>query len=207
MVSFHPLKCIPIHPHTQPTKNEITQVWDRRTMRNGRQSNTPVGIFIGHTDGLTHLNSKGDGRYLLSNSKDQTIKIWDARKMADRSALRAAERASFPRFRWDYRWMDHPAHDRLVQHPMDGALSTLRGHRVLNTLIRAYWSPALTTGQRYVYSGSADGVVRIWDILSNTIVRALPGRSRREERTIRDCSWHPYLPVLTTGTTYISGWS
>jgi hypothetical protein len=33
---------------------------------------------------------------------------------------------------------------------------------VLQTLIRAYFSPLATTGQRYIYSGSADGSVYIW---------------------------------------------
>lgn len=37
-----------------------------------------------------------------------------------------------------------------------------RGHAVLQTLIRAYFSPLATTGQRYIYSGSADGSVYIW---------------------------------------------
>jgi WD repeat-containing protein 23 len=31
---------------------------------------------------------------------------------------------------------------------------TYRGHAVLQTLIRAYFSPARTTGQRYIYSGA-----------------------------------------------------
>lgn len=36
---------------------------------------------------------------------------------------------------------------------------------MLQTLIRAYFSPAATTGQRYIYSGSADGAVYIWGAL------------------------------------------
>ena len=53
------------------------QVWDRRTM----QTNKPVGVMVGHTEGLTHLDPKGDGRYFISNCKDQTIKLWDVRSM------------------------------------------------------------------------------------------------------------------------------
>lgn len=40
-----------------------------------------------------------------------------------------------------------------------------RGHEVAQTLIRAYFSPAATTGQRYIYSGSADGAVCVWGVL------------------------------------------
>ena len=38
-------------------------------------------MLIGHTEGLTHLDSKNDGRYLLSNCKDQTARLWDIRKV------------------------------------------------------------------------------------------------------------------------------
>lgn len=58
--------------------------------------------------------------------------------------------------------MEYPGRGRLVQHPHDGSVMTFRGHSVLSTLIRAYWSPAATTGQRYVYTGSADGGVWVY---------------------------------------------
>ena len=32
---------------------------------------------------MTHLDPKGDGRYLISNCKDQTIKLWDMRNMME----------------------------------------------------------------------------------------------------------------------------
>jgi WD40 repeat protein len=46
-------------------------------MGDGREA----GVFLGHTEGLTYVDSKGDGRYVLSNAKDQTAKLWDLRKM------------------------------------------------------------------------------------------------------------------------------
>lgn len=57
------------------------QVWDRRCLGRGRSHDRPAGVLPGHTEGLTHLDAKGDGRYLLSNSKDQTARIWDIRKV------------------------------------------------------------------------------------------------------------------------------
>jgi len=30
-----------------------------------------VGVLVGHTDGITFLDTRGDGRFILSNSKDQ----------------------------------------------------------------------------------------------------------------------------------------
>ena len=58
--------------------------------------------------------------------------------------------------------MEYPGRGRLVSHPADCSLQTFRGHSVLSTLIRAYWSPAATTGQRYIYSGSADGGIWVY---------------------------------------------
>lgn len=49
-----------------------------------------------------------------------------------------------------------------------------RGHEVLQTLIRAYFSPAPTTGQRYIYSGSADGAVYVWGVLPPPAIRPSP---------------------------------
>ena len=38
---------------------------------------------------------------------------------------------------------------------------TYRGHAVLRTLIRCYFSPAETTGGQYLYSGSFDGRIHV----------------------------------------------
>lgn len=57
----------------------IFQVWDRRCFRS---KGKPVGILTGHLEGITFLDSRNDGRYFISNGKDQTIKLWDIRKMS-----------------------------------------------------------------------------------------------------------------------------
>lgn len=35
-----------------------TQVWDRRTMDASGRRSRPAGVFVGHTEGVTHLDSK-----------------------------------------------------------------------------------------------------------------------------------------------------
>ena len=55
------------------------QVWDRRTLQN--DDCQAVGILAGHNEGITHLDSRNDGRYVISNCKDDTIRLWDLRKM------------------------------------------------------------------------------------------------------------------------------
>lgn len=59
------------------------QVWDRRCFTGRGQA---AGILIGHLEGITFIDSRGDGRYLISNGKDQTTKLWDIRKMSSNAA-------------------------------------------------------------------------------------------------------------------------
>lgn len=48
-----------------------------------------------------------------------------------------------PRYHeWDYRWMDYPPQAKDMKHPSDVSVSTYKGHSVLRTLIRSYFSPA-----------------------------------------------------------------
>lgn len=47
------------------------------------------------------------------------------------------------------------------EHPHDVSVMRYRGHSVLQTLIRCNFSPAATTGQRYVYTGSTDGKIHV----------------------------------------------
>eukprot|EP00741_Cyanophora_paradoxa_P017851 tig00021035_g17240.t1 len=160
------------------------KVWDRRNLGRG---NTPVGVLVGHTEGITHVSSRGDGRYLITNSKDQTIKLWDIRRMYD--AGQHARMAPYPRrFNWDYRWMQYPGVGRTVVHPNDISLQTFKGHSVLQTLIRAYFSPAHTTGQRFIVSGSYDGQVYIYDTLGDP---EDPVRLPAHDAAVRDVAWHP----------------
>ena len=63
-------------------------------MHDGQRAR-PVGTFVGHTDGIVHIASKGDGRYLATNSKDQTIKLFDIRGMGSQSVSMAPVRALF----------------------------------------------------------------------------------------------------------------
>lgn len=75
-------------------------------------------------------------------------------------------------------------------------VSRYRGHRVLQTLVRAYFSPVESTGQRYIYTGSTDGTVYIYDVVSGETVRKLSGHFA----TVRDVAWHPTLPLIATSS-------
>jgi DDB1- and CUL4-associated factor 11 len=72
--------------------DHLCKVWDRRLLGNSSSSNSssssssssssgssvnrPVGVLVGHTEGITCVTSAGDGRQCITNSKDQSLKHW-----------------------------------------------------------------------------------------------------------------------------------
>uniref|UniRef100_A0A8D2LLZ2 DDB1- and CUL4-associated factor 11 n=1 Tax=Varanus komodoensis TaxID=61221 RepID=A0A8D2LLZ2_VARKO len=172
----------------------ICKVWDRRTMR--EDDPRPVGILAGHQDGITFIDSKGDARYLISNSKDQTIKLWDMRRFSGSEGLEASRQAVTQQ-NWDYRWQQVPKKARRKSRlPGDTSLMTYRGHGVLHTLIRCRFSPAHSTGQQYIYSGCSTGKVVVYDLLSGLIVKKLINHTA----CVRDVSWHPYEAKIVSSS-------
>ena len=183
----------------------MVKVWDRRAI----SSNIPVGIFVGHAEGITNVCSKGDGIYVASNGKDQLLKVWDIRKMV-----------SYDRFKriktpvqdngFDYRYgASYRMTNRQPKHPDDSSIFTFKGHEVYQTLIRCQFSPLETTGQRYVYTGSSDGNIWIYDLVTGDTAGVLrkpvvrnslrdPWARQQGNSPARDISWHPYLPVIAS---------
>lgn len=169
-----------VHLFFSGSDDGLCKVWDLRLPRNG-----PVGVFAGHRDGITFIDDHGDDKYILTNSKDQTIKLWDLRRFSSRSAERVTIDTVRKR-RWDYRYQHVPSFFRSAGPlEVDGSVLTLRGHSVQHTLIRAKFSPE-RTGRRYVYTGCTMGNVKIYDILTGEIVRTLTGH----KSVVRDCCWH-----------------
>lgn len=188
------------------------KVWDRRSMGDGREA----GAFVGHIEGLTYIDSKGDGRYILSNGKDQSMKLWDLKMMYTTAQFHERNpRQHTPFSDFDYRWENYDDAN-WFPHPDDNSVVTFRGHKVLRTLIRCHFSPPSSTDSRYVYTGSHDGKVYIYN-MDATIAgiidvqktsknpQALPQRWRphwrnrgfRDWKTcVRDVSWHPNAPFI-----------
>ncbi|XP_027164166.1 LEC14B homolog [Coffea eugenioides] len=167
----------------------LCKVWDRRCFAT---KGKPAGVLIGHLEGITFIDTRGDGRYLISNGKDQVIKLWDIRKMSSNADYVQWRRD----YDWDYRWMDYPERAKNLRNPNDLSLTTYKGHTVLRTLIRCYFSPAHSTGQKYIYTGSTDSVVYIYDLVSGAQVAKLDFH----EGPVRDCNWHPYYPMIVSSS-------
>ncbi|KAL5331480.1 hypothetical protein ACEPPN_001011 [Leptodophora sp. 'Broadleaf-Isolate-01'] len=202
-------------PHILYSGSDDTtlKVWDTRSMGDNRAA----GAFIGHIEGLTYIDSKGDGRYILSNGKDQSMKLWDLRMVmpsGDFERIQPTRRVSREE-RFDYRWGTFDDND-WYHDEHDNSVVTFRGHRVLRTLIRCHFSPAASTNSRYVYTGSEDGKVYIYNmdatLAGKVDVRAATKNSRpRQDASlwdddddvsipwktcVRDASWHPNAPMI-----------
>ena len=192
------------------------KVWDRRSLGDRRE----VGAFVGHLEGLTYIDSKGDGRYILSNGKEQSMKLWDLRMAMSRARFEElAPSRSMRSVGFDYRRGGYDERD-WDAHPNDNSVVTFRGHKVLRTLIRCHFSPPTSTNSRYVYSGSADGKVFIWNMDASLervidVKEATKGSRAKDRRTrlyfdepggwgtlVRDASWHPTAPVLVGKLNY-----
>jgi len=77
----------------------IIKLWDLRSHeRYFNKSSKHVGAFGGHFDGITYIDTKNDGRYFLSNSKDQSIKLWDVRMVTPYAKIPK----NLPLHTWNY---------------------------------------------------------------------------------------------------------
>ncbi|KAG0330683.1 hypothetical protein BG004_002039 [Podila humilis] len=180
--------------------DSTVKVWDRRSMRSSG-SGPPSGVLVGHTEGVTHVTSKGDNRYLASNGKDQKMLLWDLRMMHSNRDYRKLPRNRGTGF--DYR-MDDYYGSKSTKRQGDCSVMTFQGHSVLRTLIRCHFSPVQSTGQRYLYTGSADGQVAIYR-LDGTLVKTLDVNAAFKKHTrsprnmtyiARDVSWNPHCPSI-----------
>lgn len=155
----------------------------------------------------------GDGRYFASMGKDQTVRLWDLRKLSTGEKRHAIPASAFglsvDNSRWDYRSMDYPSNrnptDKSLKHPFDNCVNVFTGPKVKATLIKCYFSPLHTTGGRYIYTGSADGNVYIFDTVLGKRVCKLkldldgePSTLQQiyQETVVRDVCWHPELPHI-----------
>ncbi|KAH8099280.1 WD40 repeat-like protein [Cristinia sonorae] len=195
------------------------KVWDRRSLG---ESQKPSGVLIGHTEGITYVSAKGDGRYVISNGKDQNLRLWDLRMMRSNEDYEQVRNRHYGIAHFDYRSGVY-TRPKYKAHPKDCSVMQYTGHAVLRTLIRCHFSPAETTGGQYIYSGSADGRIHVWS-LDGRVVQVLDrsetqpmsmdpsgpdsapvGRNQRKV-CVRDVSWHSQQPILMSAGWLGSGW-
>lgn len=77
----------------------VIEIWDRRVLgasvRSAKAARKSVATLFGHFDGITYIDAKGDGRHFITNSKDQSVKLWDVRQMGRRNQVTKAKKVLF----------------------------------------------------------------------------------------------------------------
>ncbi|EOX94887.1 LEC14B protein, putative isoform 7, partial [Theobroma cacao] len=174
---------------TTESLSKITEIHEGLDFSAADDGGYPFGIFS--------VKFSTDGRELVAGSNDNSIYVYDleANKLSLRIVAHTGN-VGFRSYEWDYRWMDYPPQARDLKHPCDQSVATYKGHSVLRTLIRCYFSPEYSTGQKYIYTGSHDSCVYIYDVVTGAQVAVL----KHHTSPVRDCSWHPYYPMLVSSS-------
>lgn len=130
-------------------------------------SNNIMEVYQGHGNIVTGLAVSFDGNYLLSNSLDNTLRIWDIRPYFSSTSASSGNMSN----------NNHNSRNRNIK--------VLSGHRHGNdkNLLRCNWS----CDDRLVSCGSADQIVHIWDTQTGEELYALPGH----KGTVNEVSFHP----------------
>ena len=84
--------------------DDMTYTMKHRDRRSLGSSQKPSGVLIGHTEGITNVSAKGDGRYIISNGKDQALRLWDLRKMRTNAEYEDVVDSHYGIRGYDYRY-------------------------------------------------------------------------------------------------------
>uniref|UniRef100_A0A1A9VMR6 WD_REPEATS_REGION domain-containing protein n=1 Tax=Glossina austeni TaxID=7395 RepID=A0A1A9VMR6_GLOAU len=157
--------------------NGFIKLWD---LRCNYRADKSASVFVGHLDGITYIDPRNDGHYLLGNARDQSIKICDIRQPTPNS--RVQKNPTSPLIEWDYGWDQLP---REYYNP--------------KALLRAKFSPRLPrlqTGQRYIYTGCSTGRIIVYDVLTGNIKEAIVSH----RNVVSNLDWHPHLSEIVSAS-------
>jgi WD40 repeat protein len=136
-----------------------------------------VRTLSGHTDSVNGVAVSPDGRYVLSASKDHTVKVWELSSGKEVRTL-SGHTSSV----WDVavspdgRYVLSASGDNMVK---VWELSSGKEVRTLSGHTDSINGVAVSPDGRYVLSASEDKTVKVWELGSGTEVRSLIGHTSR----------------------------
>ena len=146
-----------------------------------------VRTFEGHTKDEAHTNNKGylrtvysvvfspDGRYALSGSTDETLKLWEVstgQEVRSFSGHRSGVRSVA--FSPDGRYALSGSADNTLKL---WEVSTGREIRTFEGHTNSVWSVAFSPDGRYVLSGSVDNTLKLWEVSTGQEIRSFSGHT------------------------------
>lgn len=141
-------------------------------------------VPIGHTNAVTSVAFSPDGRFMLSGSRDQTIKLWN---LDGRELTTFSERSSSVNtvaFSPDGKKILSGSNSKRIKIWDVGSgkiIQDLEGHE------RAVYTAVFSPDGKRILSGSGDGTARIWHVQKGKELFALQGH----EKPIRAVAYAP----------------
>ncbi|KZF24867.1 WD40 repeat-like protein [Xylona heveae TC161] len=125
------------------------------------------------------LNLRFDDRYLITCSKDKTIKVWSRRELlpgdTDYPRITGAGSAVFPSYiispvTHPYLYTNGQLNKKVKPLPPYSLLMTLHGHNAAVNAIQVY--------DDQIVSASGDRLIKVWDIRTGECLKTLPGHRK-----------------------------
>lgn len=163
----------------------------------------PRQIFSGHTEGLLSVAFSRDGQYILTGSRDDTARLWDAqtgqelRQFAGHlPGSRAGGGGAGVRavFSPDGKYVLTGGYDGIAKL---WDVETGKELRVFSGHSDAIWGIAFSPDGKYVLTGSLDKTARLWDVKTGNSLRQFRGHTGQ----LREVAFSPDGKyIVTTGS-------
>jgi predicted NACHT family NTPase len=153
--------------------------------REVRRGDGELELQVGHSGWVNGCDWSRDGRWIVTASKDRTLKIWDADSGRCTQTLSGhSDTVNGCAWSPDGRRVLSASRDTTLRIWNTGSgrcLRTLTGHS--EAVNGCEWSP----DGRQIVSASWDTTLRIWDADTGKCLRSLSGHSLR----VNGCAWSP----------------
>jgi len=133
-----------------------------------------IRSFTGHNDIVYSVAFSNDGRYILSGSSDNTLKIWDTSGQCIRTFTGHNDVVSSVAFSPDGKYAISGSFDstiKLWDISTGGCIRTYEGHS--DIII----SVAISQDGKHILTGSRDHTIKLWDINRSNCLRTFTGQN------------------------------